>query len=58
MGNLARVPLAWWFAFGLGGGAAGLWWAINVTTLLKAAAFLVEVQRGRWVTALERSRAA
>ena len=58
VGNLARVPLAWWFAFGLGGGAAGLWWAINVTTLLKAAAFLVEVQRGRWVTALERSKAA
>jgi MATE family multidrug resistance protein len=49
LGNVARVPLAWWLAFGLGGGAAGLWWAINLTTLFKAGGFLLEVRRGRWV---------
>ncbi len=49
VGNVARVPLAWWLAFGLGAGAAGLWWAINLTTLFKAAGFLLEVRRGRWL---------
>lgn len=58
-GNVARVPLAWWLAFSLGHGAAGLWWAINITTLGKAAGFYIEVQRGRWTRALpERSGAA
>lgn len=47
-GNALRVPLAWWFAGLLGGGAAGVWWAVNLTTLLKSLAFMALVARGRW----------
>lgn len=49
-GNVLRVPLAWLFAVELGGGAAGVWWAINATTLLKAVAFVWLVHRGTWRT--------
>ena len=34
--NAMRVPLAWALALPLGFGAAGIWWAINVTTVVKA----------------------
>lgn len=33
--NIARVPLGYYLAFHLGLGAAGVWWAINLTTYLK-----------------------
>ena len=46
--NLARVPLAWLFAFPLGMGAAGIWWAINLTTITKAALKTWFVWRGDW----------
>ena len=49
-GNLLRVPLAWLFAVEWGAGAAGVWWAINATTLLKAVAFVWLVHRGTWRT--------
>ncbi len=48
--NLLRIPLAWWLAFPLGWGAAGVWWAINVTTVLKAVLKGWAVWRGRWRT--------
>ena len=47
--NLLRIPLAWIFAFPMGWGAAGIWWAINLTTVLKAAAKGWAVRRGKWV---------
>lgn len=49
-GNVLRVPLAWLLAVHWGGGAAGVWWAINVTTLLKAVAFTWMVRRGTWTS--------
>lgn len=47
-GNLLRVPLAWWLGVRLGGGAAGVWWAIVASTVVKAAALHWTVDRGRW----------
>ncbi|MFO0723453.1 MAG: MATE family efflux transporter [Myxococcota bacterium] len=46
--NVLRVPLAWSLAFPLGLGAAGVWWAINLTTYLKVFAKGMAVRRGRW----------
>lgn len=46
--NLARIPLAWWLAFPLGFGAAGIWWAINLTTYAKAILKGRAAWRGRW----------
>lgn len=47
--NLLRIPLAWFLAIHLGFGAAGVWWAINLTTGLKASLKAGMVLRGRWV---------
>lgn len=46
--NVVRVPLAYFFAFTLGYGAAGIWWAINLTTYAKAIATSIACYRGRW----------
>ena len=46
--NLLRVPLAWIFAFSLMMGAAGIWWAINLTTIAKAMMKGWMVWRGDW----------
>jgi MATE family multidrug resistance protein len=46
--NVARIPLAWALAFPLGLGAAGVWWAINVTSLGKALAKGAMVAHGGW----------
>ncbi|MCP3915583.1 MAG: MATE family efflux transporter [bacterium] len=48
-GNILRVPLAWALAGPAGMGAAGVWWAINATTLMKASAFLWIVEQRTWV---------
>ncbi len=47
-GNLLRIPLAYLFALPLGGGAAGVWWAINLTSGIKAGLFWWRVRRGDW----------
>lgn len=47
--NAARVPLGWLFAFPLGMGAAGVWWAINLTTLVKALGKGWSAAGGGWV---------
>lgn len=49
-GNLLRIPLAWVLAGPLGLGAAGVWWAINLSTLAKAGAYFAFVKAGRWRT--------
>jgi putative MATE family efflux protein len=46
--NLLRVPLAWGAALPLGFGAAGIWWAINITTVIKCAGKWSAVLRGSW----------
>jgi len=33
--TLARIPMAWFFAFRLGWGVKGVWWAISLSTLMK-----------------------
>lgn len=49
LGNSLRVPLGWLCAIGLGFGPAGLWWAINATTLLKAWLFWRRVEAHEWL---------
>jgi MATE family multidrug resistance protein len=46
--NVLRVPLGWWLAGPLGYGAAGVWWAINLTTYAKAFGKGWSTWRGRW----------
>lgn len=46
--NVARLPLAWVLALTLGFGAPGVWWAINLTSALKAWAFAAMVSSGTW----------
>ncbi len=46
--NAMRVPIAWALAFPFGAGAAGVWWAINLTSLLKATGKGLAAARGRW----------
>ncbi len=57
--NLGRIPLAWILAVGFGFAGAGVWWAINVTTLCKAWFFWRAVQSERWLEPFdERGKAA
>ncbi|MCZ6597164.1 MAG: MATE family efflux transporter [Planctomycetota bacterium] len=49
LGNLLRIPLAWFLALTAGFGAVGVWWAINLTTFLKAGLLWRTVQNGKWV---------
>ncbi len=46
--NLLRVPLGFALAFPLGWGAAGVWWAINATSVVKALAKGIVAARGKW----------
>ena len=46
--NMARVPLAFFFCFTLGWKAAGIWWAINLTTYVKCALKWRAVHVGKW----------
>lgn len=49
IGNGVRVPLAWLLATRLGLGSEGVWWAINLTSMLKASLHFALVQRRRWL---------
>lgn len=48
-GNGLRIPLAWLLGLRLGLGAHGVWWAINITSVLKCSLQVALVQRGRWL---------
>lgn len=47
--NILRIPLAWVLAEPAGMGAAGIWWAVNATTVAKAALKSHAAWRGKWV---------
>ncbi len=47
--NALRVPLSWYWAIHLDWGAAGIWWAICATTVVKALLKAWAVKRGRWL---------
>lgn len=54
---LVVVPLAWWWALGLGWGVDGVWWAFVAGLAVQAAIVTVRWRRGRWLAvALRRSR--
>lgn len=57
LGNGLRVPLAIGAASWLGFGADGVWWVINITTLLKGGLFFLQVERGHWVAPIGGARA-
>jgi MATE family multidrug resistance protein len=48
--NLLRIPLAWVLAFPLEMGPAGVWWAINITSYLKAGTKGGIVAWGAWAS--------
>ena len=48
--NALRVPLGWALALPLGLGAAGVWWAINLTTVAKCLGKGQAAWRGDWKT--------
>lgn len=41
----SRIPLAWAFAFPLGWGAAGVWWALNLSNAVKLGAMILLLRR-------------
>ena len=49
LGNVLRLPLGALLAFPVGLGSAGVWWAINLTTVLKAWLFRRRVEAGDWL---------
>lgn len=48
--SLLRIPLAWWAAFDLGLGVAGIWWVICVTAALRGVIVAWWFRRGTWKT--------
>jgi len=50
--TLARIPLAWLFAYQLGWGIGGVWWAIALSTVVKGILLPGWFLRGRWVAAI------
>lgn len=54
---LVVLPLAWWWALGLGWGVDGVWWAFVAGLSVQAGLVALRFWRGRWLdVALRRSR--
>jgi len=47
-GSLARIPLAWYFAFELGWGINGIWWTLTITSVLKCLATAYWFRLSKW----------
>jgi Na+-driven multidrug efflux pump len=53
--SIARVPMAYWLALGLGWGIDGVWWAISLSTVAKGALMGVwYLRRSRQKTVVSR----
>lgn len=48
VGSVARVPLAYYFSFGLDAGVSGVFWSITLTTIVKGIVLLIWFSRGTW----------
>lgn len=48
--NLLRIPLSYIFAISLGWGPLGIWWAINLTSFIKAIGKARAVYQGKWAS--------
>lgn len=46
--SLARIPLAWWLAFGTPAGTEGIWWTISLTGILRGVLIVAWFRLGRW----------
>ncbi len=46
--SVIRVPLAWWLAGPIGLGAAGIWWTISVTGMIRGIWLTLWFRRGAW----------
>ena len=40
-----RIPMARWLGFTLAWGAAGVWWSLNLSNLLKLGAMILLIKR-------------
>jgi len=47
-GSVIRIPLAYFLAFNLGLGVAGIWWAITLTSIVKGIVLAFWFNLGRW----------
>ncbi|HSG99482.1 MAG TPA: MATE family efflux transporter, partial [candidate division Zixibacteria bacterium] len=47
-GSLARIPVAYVLSVNLGFGVAGVWWAISVTTIVRASIMAYWFSRNAW----------
>jgi len=46
--NVLRIPLSWFLAIYLGWHAMGVWWAVNISTIIKAILKSRAVFKGEW----------
>ena len=47
-GAVARIPIAWALAIGLGWGIDGIWWTITLSTIAKGISLYIWFSLGRW----------
>jgi len=47
-GAVARIPVAWALAIGLGWGIDGIWWTITLSTVAKGISLYIWFSLGRW----------
>ena len=48
--SFARIPLAYWFAYGLDMGVDGVWWSISVTSIVRGSIMAFWFRKNHWKT--------